>query len=189
MKKYLSQVAGIGLATTMALAIQSPAQAFDFTFSFDNVDGNTAGTVSGTITGLEDNTSNQAADSILITNVPPGIVVEEQDATLWDDIQVNSFEVSNGQIIAASFGAEDTVNGDVMCLGSDTLRCSGSPFQLLWNTNTNNFVRNNGAIGAANGVEFTATAVPFGVSGDLSMLILGGLYGASRLRKKLAANK
>lgn len=32
-----------------------------------------------------------------------------------------------------------------------------------------------------------ATAVPFGVSTDLSILILGGLYGASRLRKKLAS--
>ena len=33
------------------------------------------------------------------------------------------------------------------------------------------------------------TAVPFGVSTDLSIMILGGIYGASRLRKKLAANK
>ena len=32
-----------------------------------------------------------------------------------------------------------------------------------------------------------ATAVPFGVSTDLSILILGSLYGASRLRKKLAS--
>ena len=32
-----------------------------------------------------------------------------------------------------------------------------------------------------------ATSVPFGVSTDLSILILGSLYGASRLRKKLAS--
>ena len=32
-----------------------------------------------------------------------------------------------------------------------------------------------------------ATAVPFGVSTDLSILVLGSLYGASRLRKKLAS--
>ncbi len=33
------------------------------------------------------------------------------------------------------------------------------------------------------------TPVPFGVSTDLSILILGGLFGASRLRKKLVARK
>ena len=37
--------------------------------------------------------------------------------------------------------------------------------------------------------QAVATPVPFGVSTDLSIIILGSLYGASRLRKKLAANK
>ena len=34
-----------------------------------------------------------------------------------------------------------------------------------------------------------ATAVPFDVSPDLGILILGGLYGASRLCKTIAARK
>ena len=33
------------------------------------------------------------------------------------------------------------------------------------------------------------TPVPFGVSTDLSILILGGMFGASRLRKNIAARK
>ena len=36
-------------------------------------------------------------------------------------------------------------------------------------------------------LELSATPVPFGVSSNMGIAILGGLYGASRLRKKLAS--
>ncbi|WP_319421131.1 hypothetical protein [Pleurocapsa sp. FMAR1] len=42
MKNYLSKVAGFGLATTLALTIQSSAQAFDFSFSGLTVGQNTS---------------------------------------------------------------------------------------------------------------------------------------------------
>ena len=47
-----------------------------------------------------------------------------------------------------------------------------------------------GNVGGFSGATYSAaTPLPFGVSTDLSIIILGSLYGASRLRKRLTASK
>ena len=61
---------GILLAAALTVSSAMPAQALDFGFEFSNFYGNTNGTVTGRILGLQDNTSNQAASSVIIDSIP-----------------------------------------------------------------------------------------------------------------------
>ena len=185
MLNQISKVAGVGFAVTLALALSANnAQALDFSFSFDNVEGNTPGTVEGTITGLNEGTG--AADSVLITSFPAGLggsFDAGNDATLWSNQGANTFTVTNGSITDADFNS-DSSNGSNLCLncsefGGVNGTINGSTGNALFNFD--------GFSGAT--YSTAATSVPFGVSTDLSIIILGGLYGASRLRKKFAASK
>ena len=94
--------------TVIGLAFNSgAAKALDFTFSFSNVTGNTPGTVTGTIQGLNDNATS-AATGVIIQTYPSGLSGSPNqggfDATKWAVIN-NSFSVTNGNITAASFDA------------------------------------------------------------------------------------
>ena len=186
MFKQISKFAGIGFASTLALSITtSNAHAFDFTFSFDNVEGNTPGTVEGIITRLNEGTG--AADSVIITSFPAGLggtIDNGNDATLWSDQFTNSFTVNSGSITAADFFAGlGAGTSDIFCLGD----CGGNNVNFLsLDSQTTQTANINGFSGAT---YTAATPVPFGVSTDLSLLILGGTYGVSRLRKRMAANK
>ena len=182
MLNKLAKAAGVGFATTLALAATANnAQALDFTFSFDNGFGSTPGTVKGNITGLNEGTG--AANSVIITDYPAGLggtFDEGNDATLWSNQTSNSFTVSSGSITAANFGADSNTGDDVFCLN-----CGSYNGLTLDDLNTDT-VNDEGFAGAT---YSAATPVPFGVSTDLSIIILGSLYGASRLHKRIAAGK
>ena len=190
MYNQISKAAGVGLVATLALAVSANnVQAFDFPFSFDNAtgSGDTPGTVEGIITGLNEGTG--AADSVLITSFPSGLgstFDEGNDAVLWTGNtgnDVNSFTVSSGIITDVNFisGTSGVQQQELWLNGFDTHN------YLSLNNHANDTWNQNGF----SGVSFSAAAtpVPFGVSTDLSLIILGGLYGASRLRKKFAASK
>lgn len=187
MFKKISKFAGIVFVSTFTLGMTANnAQAFDFTFSFDNVNGTVPGTVEGIITGLEEGTG--AADSVKITSFPAGLAGSfdnGNDATLWLFQMANSFTVNSGSIVAADFLAIHAVgnSSDILCLGSCFTNNANS---LTLDNDSTNTANNDGFAGAT---YTAATSVPFGVSTDLSLLILGGIYGVSRLRKRMAANK
>ena len=187
MLKQSLKVASTFMATTLALAIFAPhAKAFNFTFSFDNVTGNVTGTVSGTITGLEDNTSNQAADSVIIESFPVGLegsFDEGNDAVAWSIPFANSFTVTSGSITDANFSIFSVGGNDRLLINF-----SGTG-------GTNLFSKDNLATNVANqdgfgGVTFApATPVPFGVIPDTGLGILAGIWVISRLRRNIVARK
>ena len=86
-------VARIGslICALVLLVFASPSHALTFQFSF--------GGVQGLISGLEDNSANQAADSVLVTVSPIGGLGEYVPAVF------NSFTVSSGAMIFANFSS------------------------------------------------------------------------------------
>ena len=170
--KMISKVAGIGIAASLALAgTANTAQALDFDFSFGI--GSPGGEITGRVGGLADNTSNQTADYVWLYT-PVG-----ETFRLSGD---NNFSVAGEMITAATFdnaGFQDSSTPLVFRNETITL-------PAFLGGGTVPFV--NGSYASSNGAV-TYTAVPFGVSTDMSIAILAGLYGASRLRKKLALRK
>ena len=201
MKNFSAKVAGIGLVTTMAFAIgANKAQAFDFTFSFDDDSSDNifdkshiSGTVTGTLKGLSDNLDNQQPSEVVITSFPSGLGLNPGSFTLTG-FTGSGVDVSGGQItnidLFKNFG---NLNGGFGDFGTGCDVCqfrlnNDLGFNLLFNNDLDPDVVT-GNIGGFGGASYAAipTPVPFGVSTDLSILVLGGLYGASRLRKTLTA--
>lgn len=183
-KQILSKLAGISLATSIAfLGTANTAQALDFSFSFDDTVDPNQGTVTGTIMGLNDNANGQQPASVTVDNAPASLGFTSLPLSL-DYTDGNGFDVSNGAI----------VNASALYTGVDAgLRFNTDPngANRLRNIGNSEFSR---AVNGFSGVTYTAssnppTSVPFGVSTNMGIVILGGMYGASRLRKKLAANK
>jgi hypothetical protein len=101
------------LAVVVFAGWTGAANALVVFFSFDNVNGNVAGTVSGRILGLVDNANNQAATSVLIDSVPSGLggtFDVGNDAIHWNTQYFNSFSLSGGQVTSAHFGAQENPN-------------------------------------------------------------------------------
>ncbi len=178
------------MATTLAVAITAPhAKALEFTFSFSNVTGSTPGTVSGKITGLEDNTSNQAADSVIIESFPGslgGSFDEGDDAVAWNDVQENSFSVTNGEIVSAMFYAETASFNNLFALNTVVLGDLFDANYLTLDRSTD--VSNTGGFEGAS-YSLLSTPVPFGVIPDTGIGILAGIWGISRLRKTMRGRK
>ena len=208
MLNQIIKVAGIGLATTIGLAVTANnAQAFDFSFNNFDVDGNTInGTFSiddsainpGTTTSLTFNDFNDweitsVGSGGTFTMYGPGGTFGTHNSSFWTNgsfAQTNYpgvFSTDGSTLTMSNFLIADNITGDV----AGDNRFGGSNV----GTRDNNYSMINGtelAISPQIPVVSTAvspTPVPFGVSTDLSLMILGGMYGASRLRKKLAAKK
>lgn len=184
--KILFKVAGIGLATSVAfLGTANKARALDFSFSFDDTAAPNQGTVTGTISGLSDNATDQKTATVSIDSAPASLGFSSLPLT-FNNASGSGFDVSSGAIQNTSSIAYNTtgavVRFNVGAQGLNTL------------TNTSNRQSSFGANGFS-GVTYAAintstpTPVPFGAAPNTGIVILSGMYGASRLRKKLAANK
>lgn len=165
--KKLSKIAGLGLATTLAFAVQSSAQAFDFKFTLD--DGNIRRI--GLIKGLQDGASS-----------PTSIEVIEGSTPI-------SFPTTGGTFTVNSSGSVPIITNSNYSSSS----FSGGVFRSLTLQDPNSFGYANSPSNVSvadtdNNPEYVET-VPFSPSTNLSIVILGGMYGASRLRKTLAARK
>lgn len=161
------------------------ASALDFTFSFDNTNGNVGGTVEGIIGGLNDN-STGAATSLRFTSFPAGL------GTLFFGtdrfISTNQFTVTNGSITAADFAAGSSnfglcINNSANCFGGFGSAPVGITNALTFN-GANDVVSNSDGFG---GVTFAA--VPFEFSPTLGLLLVAGLFGGNHLYRKHKAEK
>ena len=156
--KMISKVAGIGVAASLALA-GTAGKAQALEFDFSFGAGSPGGEVTGRVGGLVDNAANQTASYVWLYTP----VAETFDLSTSS---LNSFTVSSGAVTVDDFIADGFNDPTQLRL------FSGSSFGS-YDTSFGNV---------------TYTAVPFGVSTDMSIAILAGLYGASRLRKKFAAD-
>lgn len=202
MIKQISKIAAIGFASTLALAVTANnAQSFDFSFSFDDDPGDDlfgyahrSGTVTGTLKGLNDNKNDQYPTAVTIESAPASLGISTFPLTLTQIGQDGGgIDVLNGEIIDIEYRTYYATDPDLghavqlefnapsLSAGNALFCYAGCPVGSGVTGNTDGF----------SGITFssTATPVPFGVSGDLSIIILSGLYGASRLRKKFAASK
>lgn len=231
MRNFSTKVAGIGLATTMALAVQSSAQAFDFDFSSGDGGFTSSGSPAWTYTGSQWQTNGQTngenflTSPVLTSNINAPISIslthtnslEESSSptgSLWDagiveysinggafsyfdssDLYQQSKLTATGNPISATHGRIPAFSGitpNRLSSGQDGSLDVGDEFQIRLRTGWDGSILRSDPAWEVSSIsinESSATLVPFGVSTDLSILILGGLYGASRLRKKLAANK
>ena len=135
----------IGLLLTAGLILGQaiPAQALNFGFEFSNFYGNTNGTVTGRILGLQDNTANQAASHVIIDSIPDafsplpsvegiggvggaGGVGIHLDVLAWPEFWVNDFTVLNGAITSYDVRTASGTGGQGFHLSSTYLDGVGS---------------------------------------------------------------
>ena len=100
------------------------ANALDFSFSFNNGDGNTPGSVTGIIKGLQNNGSPSSASEVDLTSYPSGLgtnpntsgnLVYKSSGGGWGMTTANSFTVTNGILTNASFYTNGA-NGSFLAL-------------------------------------------------------------------------
>ncbi len=206
MFNQILKVAGVGFATTLALALSANnAQALDFDFS-----GFQAGKYSaeGTL---------RVKDSAITTgsNLLTKQDFEDWKITLTNTDNSTSYDLFGpGGTFNATNSAFDSVFAPTTVIASATTssldftrffyfrenNISGTSDQIFIGNNPDGFGnfasccqftfdQDNTPNIAFPTASATATPVPFEVSPNLSIIILGGLYGASRLRKKLAASR
>ena len=100
-------------ATLGAMSLAAHADLV-FEWSFSNVTGTVAGTVSGKIYGLSDNATG-AASKVTIESYPSALdsiyPAGEIDTSAWDQQFQNAFTVTGGAITAASFWTQNTAPG------------------------------------------------------------------------------
>ena len=187
-------VISISLLATLDATTKN-ANALDFNFAFtddpnDLSGGNRiAGTVTGVIRGLQDNQTNQQPTSVEILSFPAGLQGDVETnliASDWELTLNNGFTVNNGNITAADWAALENDNGSGD--GSDQIRINLGGQNLLTFDNLSTLVFN--ANGLA-GVPFSpvSAAVPFEFSPTLGLVAMGGIFGLSRLRKRIGNSK
>ena len=203
MFNQVKKVAGIGFATTMMLAAtanNAQALVFDFNWSSDAptfVPTSVSPTLSPgqvfSATGTIEIDKNAGETFALSDIVNTDITIDDgrgntSNSTAWFD--------AGGSISADGLSASFDAAGNPLIFqspnyfGCQAAGCADSiiGFSLDNFVNNSSFTYDSPATALASmQMTTTATPVPFGVSTDLSLLILGGLYGASRLRKKLAS--
>jgi hypothetical protein len=166
----MARILGVGAAIGI-VAGASSAQAVNFNFSFSNVTGPTAGTVSGTITGLSDNTNGQTGAVVTVTSSPLS-----QGLGTYSYAGGPGFDVSGGNIINSLwFGNSGAFD---LYLGSGlTTELTDFGSYDVYNSNGST-------------LTFTpvATAVPFEFSPGLGFALVGLGLGANKL-KQFAKNK
>jgi len=120
---------GLLIAAGLTLGQAIPAQALNFGFEFSNFFGNTNGTVTGRILGLQDNTSNQAASNVIIDSIPgvfapigsiPSPGGFGNDVLGWAGAPINTFSVINGAITSFEVFNATGIGGQLF-LFSNTL--------------------------------------------------------------------
>ena len=200
MFNQISKAVGIGFASSLALAITANnAQAYDFAFS-----GYTAENFSASGTIRIDDAAIPASGTTTISSsdfLDWEITAEQNGSSFTFIGPGGSFGATNSELYSG-FSNTALASSTTLTLGG-----TASPFAIVDESGSFThyiFGADSSEIrsgGRTNGQAFqnldgsyieaqaVATPVPFGVSTDLSIIILGSLYGASRLRKKLAANK
>lgn len=157
-----------------------------FVFSFSNLTGNIAGTVTGRIFGLQDNGVNQAATSLIIDSFPAGLAVADginnSNALTWNAVQGNLFTVVNGVVTSEQFAAQhvDSVRTDTFFLGAVTFttNCCG--------TVANSGLSLDNGLRIVGGANPTITSVP--EPGTFALLGIG-VFGAALAKRKLGAGQ
>jgi hypothetical protein len=181
----------IGLCATASALMPVSAMAVDFSFAFNNTIGSVSGTVQGRILGLAD-TGASSATQVFIDSAPslPGIGPFPVDVEVfYNQININTFTVSGGSIIDASFLA--TSDGYVPWFYLNVAGCSncnylgGAPG--IVNNNTFNVWNQDGLIGLNFTPLYTKTT---SVPGPLPALGAAAAFGYSRkIRKRIVSSK
>lgn len=168
----------IALGAILLFGLSGGVQAgLIFGFEFSDASGDK---VSGRIFGLLDNTSNQAATSLLIDlftgQVGGEFGTATNDVTTWAHPAQNLFNVAGGQITAASFAAQDAAASlGTFCINYGACIDSTSRLQLQ---SAQILIRD---FDGFRGVTFTAIDVPEPPA--LVLLVLGLLFTIANRRR------
>ncbi len=176
MIKALLTASAISLGT-MFLAL--PVQAIGLTFNWSFVASSTLpGPVTGTITGLQIGNNNGSGITATVTGTPTGAFV----GTVFDTFRFtssgggNAFTVDAGGNVTFADALYTNVSGDSLTFGG------GFGPQLI----KSNFSAVFTDFAGQTAFTTAATAVPFEFAPNGAVVLLGGLWGAKKLRKKLS---
>ncbi len=202
----LLQTSAVGLASFLALAFTANhAQALDFTISppFSVGDFSATGTIRVDDAAIPSSPSNPLGLSditdytITISNPTAGTsetliggtafgtdnsVLEDSNGGLTGTVTTSSLAINNFCLSESRIPNCDKDNEFTFVnnLASDSVNVAFAGM-------SDNATPTNNQQSIQGPIDLVATPVPFGVSTDLSLLILGSMWGASHLRKKMVA--
>lgn len=165
----------------MSVVMAGAASAATFGFTFNNIEGLTAGTVSGTIT-LADGDGTFAATSVIVEDAPVSLgysLSEEFISSNYPNVVANSFVVANGLITDANFVAINATDGLVL---SYDVGANFSFLNVVGSASEGSGVYD----GTSRSLEFTQVA-PVPLPAGLPLLLVGlGSFGILSRRRKAA---
>jgi len=175
---YSLQSTVVIFAVVLAVAFSSSAHAqlLDFNFSFSNVTGNTDGTVTGEIIGLNSSGTSTPTD-VIITSVPLAFYSVDNSSVPIDFGSTGSFTVSGDSITAASVDAYTTPG----YLAEDGLALNSTGSSLFFAQEFDrDTVFNNGGLPGANYTYAGIDDAP--EPSEYALLLLGaaGLFAGRR---------
>lgn len=156
--QMISKVTGISIAAAIAIA-GTAGKAQALVFDFSFGAGSPGGEITGRVGGLADNSAGPASYVWFYTPIAESFNVGTANS--------NTFTVTGGAVVEADFNA--------VGFNDDTTQLRLFPGGTFGSYDTSFS-------------NVTYTPVPFGVSTDMSIAILAGLYGASRWRKKFTTD-
>jgi hypothetical protein len=161
----------------------APAQAIDFNFQFQDVDGGTNGFVTGTLSGLVEGNNSGTGITATVTSSPGGEGIGS--GYNFDSARGggNAFTVTSGNITFANALFINPANtglylGTPGSSGWSNNLCdrAGDSFDYFDSSNTT--------------IQFTpATPVPFEPNSVVGIATLGFCFGAAKVRKNQLAKK
>jgi hypothetical protein len=165
-----------GFATSVLLGA-SPANALDFTFSFQDTTF-TNGFVTGIVSGLVEGNNTFGPITATVTSTPNGDFLGTYNLTGFAGS--GSFFVDNGVITSASAGFSN--NSDRLLLSFNDPGSSG----ILESGFFSVYLDNNSVT-----TQFApvSAAVPFELNSTVGLATLGLCFGAAKLRRKRLAKK
>lgn len=208
----------IGLTLSFAFGIITnnvpKANALDFSFSFNNGDGNVGGSVTGIIKGLQ-SSGISGASEVDLTSYPSGLgsnpnssgnIVYLSSGGGWGSPGTNSFTVTNGNLTNADFyttgasGSFLALNENLLAAGANLtglgLSVSALPSNRLTFGNTSpllgiggipvgQIINNTGNMGVFTGANYAAVPFEFSPSEGIALGV-PLFFGLRMLKRKKA---
>ena len=184
-KISITKMGGVIASLVSALTLASPAQAIGLTFNWsfiatDNVGtGAGLGTVSGTISGVQDNATTTSGLIATVLSTPDG----QNQGRIFSSNSGDGITVAGGVVTSAGllFNGSNISSNDSLILGS------GDVYFPAYSANNSAYILD--TTPSATTTFSSATPVPFDFEPSFGVFALGGIWAGRKVIKKIKTAK